>query len=53
MFDKVIILCEGRLIYDGVPKGIKHRLNRFGYVSKSKPPIEFFLEVVDTDHFKI
>lgn len=54
LFDKVIILCDGMIVYDDAPGLLKDRLERIGFdIPKFSNPIEYFLEAVDKDGIRI
>lgn len=53
LFDKVIILCEGNLVFDGSPAEMKERLEYFNFREKNKPALEHFMEVIDKDNMRI
>ena len=54
MFDKVLILCEGNIIYDESPKGIPEYLERFGFeLPQFETPIEYFMKILDKNDVKL
>lgn len=53
-FDKVLILCDGHIIYDGSPANIKDYLNKIGFGnSEFETPIEYFMKIIDRDDIKV
>jgi ABC-type multidrug transport system ATPase subunit len=53
-FDKVFILCDGKIIFDGPPDSISATLTDLKFEIESlDTPIEYFMKVIDIDHIKI
>lgn len=54
LFDQVVVLCQGQLIYDGPPENIVERLARFGFaVPLYVSPLEQLMKLIDKDETKI
>lgn len=54
LFDKVILLVDGQLVYDDRPANMLARLNSIGLVKNQfETPIEFFMKSVDKDEVRI
>lgn len=54
LFDKVLVLVDGRLVYDGRPDKIVDRLTRMKYqVPKYIEPIEYFMKIIDKSYLEI
>ena len=54
LFDKIIILCEGNLVFDGPPQGIEDYLHKMNFNSnKNIPPLEYFMQVIDKDDLRV
>ena len=53
-FDKVLILCDGHIIYDGSPLQIKDHLTRMGFENPAfETPIEYFMKIIDKDDIRV
>lgn len=54
LFDKVIMLVDGQLVYDDSPTNLLSRLTEIGLQkNRFETPIEFFMKSVDRDEVKI
>lgn len=54
LFDKIIILCEGNLVFDGPPQDIEDYLHKMNFNStKYIPPLEYFMQVIDKDDLRV
>jgi ABC-type multidrug transport system ATPase subunit len=54
LFDKVIILCDGMIVFDGPPKEINNRIKTLGFqMPKFSNGIEYLLEAIDRDGIRI
>ena len=54
LFDKVIILCDGMIVFDGDPKTINKRIKRLGFqMPKFCNGVEYLLEAIDRDGIRI
>lgn len=54
MFDKILILVDGKLCYDGPPSDIKQKLDEFNFtVPRNQPPLELFLELIDKGSVRV
>ena len=54
LFDQVIMLVDGSLVYDGKPSNMEKRLNLLGMkVPWDMEPIEYFMKIIDKDILKI
>jgi ABC-type multidrug transport system ATPase subunit len=54
LFDKVIILCDGMIVFDGPPKDINHRVKTLGFqMPKFSNGVEYLLEAIDRDGIRI
>jgi ABC-type multidrug transport system ATPase subunit/ABC-type multidrug transport system permease subunit len=54
LFDKIIILCEGNLVFDGPPDKIEGYLSSLDFKStKYVPSLEYFMQVIDKDDLRI
>lgn len=54
LFDQVIILVEGKLVYDGSPNRLEHRLERLQLgVPDYVEPIEHIMKIIDKDDLLI
>lgn len=54
LFDKVIMLVDGQLVYDDSPTNLLSRLSEIGLQkNRFETPIEFFMKSVDRDEVKI
>ena len=53
LFDKVVLLVDGNLVYDDSPNNIEDRLSSMGFIKNLyETPIEFFMKVVDKDYVR-
>ena len=53
LFDKVVMLVDGHIVYDDTPAKIQNRLNLLGLQkNKYETPIEFFMKIVDKQYIK-
>ena len=54
LFDKVIMLVDGNLVYDDIPSNIMSCLTELGFhKNQFETPIEFFMKIVDKDDIRI
>ncbi len=54
LFDQIIILCDGKLVYDGKPDDITQYLQEINFPPKKNiPPLEFFMQVIDKDDLRL
>ena len=54
LFDKIIILCDGMIIYDGLPKQIENRLLKLNFkIPKFSNPVEYMLQAIDRDGIRL
>ena len=54
LFDQVLVLADGMLIYDGPPGGIEERLSNLNYELPPKTaPIDYFMQVIDKNDLKL
>ena len=54
LFDNVVMLVDGHLIYNDAPFNIMSRLNSIGFhKNQFETPIEFFMKIVDKDDIRI
>lgn len=54
LFDKVIILCDGMIVFDGPPNTINQRINDLGFqMPKFSNGVEYLLEAIDRDGIRI
>ena len=54
LFDNVVMLVDGNLIYNDAPYNIMTRLNSLGFhKNQFETPIEFFMKIVDKDDTRI
>ena len=54
LFDKVLILVDGKLAYDGSPIQLNNRLEELEFETPAHlEPIEYFMKVIDKDDLKI
>lgn len=54
MFDNLIILCDGFLVFEGKPKYIRQRIKNLNFeINEEIPSLEQFLQLIDRDHMKI
>lgn len=50
LFDKVIMLVDGKLVYDGKPENLIGRLKQItSNIPKFVEPIEYFMKIIDKD----
>ena len=51
---KIIILCEGQIIFDGTPKQITNRLMDMGFdIPRFTTSIDYLMKIIDKDEIKI
>ena len=54
LFDKVIILCDGMIVFDGPPNTINQRIKDLGFqMPKFSNGVEYLLEAIDRDGIRI
>ncbi len=54
LFDNLIILSNGYLVYDGPPQKVLNRINKLDFRMKEfTPPLEYFMEIINKDYLKI
>lgn len=54
LFDKIIMLVDGNVVYDDTPANILPHLNSLGFEkTEFETPIEFFMKIMDKDDIKI
>lgn len=54
LFDQVMILSEGHIVFDDHPRQISKRISKLGQPLLSfKNPAETIMEIIDTDHIKL
>lgn len=54
MFDKILILVDGKMVYDGDPKHMADRIKEFNFkIPKGQPPLEHFLEIIDKGSVRV
>ena len=54
LFDKVVMLVDGNLVYDDSPYKIEEHLASLGFTKQiTETPIEFFMKIVDKDDVKV
>ena len=54
LFDQLIILVEGKLVFDGPPDKLTHRLKKLEFdVPEYIEPIEYFMKIIDKDDLLI
>lgn len=54
LFDKILILAQGSLVYDGSPQLIQKRIEELNITNSfHKPPLDLFMEEVDIDSARI
>lgn len=54
LFDKLIILVDGKLAYDGSPQDLTGRIEELEFeLPDHLEPIEYFMKVIDKDDLKI
>lgn len=53
LFDQILILVDGKLVYDDSPGHIKERLKLLNHISNSnEPDLEYFMKVIDKDDMR-
>ena len=54
LFDQVIILVDGKLVFDGKPTEIADRLGSLNMkVPRNTEPIEYFMKIIDKDDLRV
>lgn len=54
LFDKVIILCDGMIVFDGNPKNLNNRIKKLGFqMPKYSNGVEYLLKAIDRDNIRI
>lgn len=54
LFDKVLLIGDGNILFDGKPSQIPIMLERLGFeVPQFDPPMEYFMRVIDKDDIRI
>lgn len=54
LFDQVIILSDGMIVFDGDPKNINQRIHKLGFrMPKFSNGVEYLLKAIDRDNIKI
>ena len=54
LFDKVIILCDGMIVFDGNPSSINQRIKDLGFqMPKFSNGVEYLLQAIDKDGIRI
>lgn len=54
LFDKIVVLVSGELVYDGPPDHIGERLKHFNFeLPRFENPVEYFMKIIDKDDIRI
>lgn len=54
LFDKIVVLVSGELVYDGPPDSIGERLKHFNFeLPRFENPVEYFMKIIDKDDIRI
>lgn len=54
LFDKVVVMVAGELVFDGPPDQIAQRLSYFNFeLPQFENPIEYYMKIIDKDDIKI